>query len=56
MGLTYRFINYHHGGKYSGMQTDMVLRKEQKVLYLDQEAVGRESESPGLAELLNPQS
>jgi len=35
-------VHFCHGGKHGGMQADMVLRKELTVLYLDQQAAGRE--------------
>ena len=48
MGLAYRFrglIHYCHGKKLGGIQEDMVLEKELKVLYLDEQAAGRESDT-----------
>jgi hypothetical protein len=52
LGLAYRFrglVYYHHGRKHSGMQADMVLDKELKVLYLDSQAAGNRPSGPGLS-------
>jgi hypothetical protein len=38
MGLAYSFrslVYYHHGRKHGGVQADVVLEKELRVLYLD---------------------
>jgi hypothetical protein len=38
LGLAYRFrdlVNYPHCGKHDGMQANMVLEKEPRVLHLD---------------------
>jgi hypothetical protein len=48
LGLAYRFrvfIHYCHGKKLGGIQEDMVLEKELKVLYPDEQAAGRESDT-----------
>ena len=35
-GLQFRdLVNYHHGRKHSGVQADVVLEREQRVLHLD---------------------
>lgn len=41
--LAYNFrvlVHYHHGGECVGMQADMVLEKELRVLHLDLQASG----------------
>ena len=52
MALAYRFrslVHYCHGGKHGSTRADVVLEKEMRVLYLDREAAGRESDTgPGL--------
>ena len=51
LGLAYSFrglVHYHHGRKHGGMQADMVLEEELRALHLDQQAAGRDFESPGL--------
>jgi hypothetical protein len=41
--LTLRgLVHYHHDRKHGGIQTDVVLEKEPRVLYLDQRAAERE--------------
>jgi hypothetical protein len=43
LGLVYRFrgiVNYHHGRKHGGMQANMVLEKELKILHLDSQVAG----------------
>ena len=35
-------VHYHHGREHGGMQADMVLEKELRVLYLDLQATGSE--------------
>jgi hypothetical protein len=46
LGLAYSFrdsVHYLHGGKLSSMQADMVLfEKEQRILYLDLQAAGKD--------------
>ena len=45
MGLAYRFrglVHHHHSGKHEGMQADMVLEKELRVLHLDPQGSGKE--------------
>ena len=53
LGLAYSFrgsVHYHHGRKHGSMQADMVLEKELRVLHLDPQAAGRESDTgPGLS-------
>ena len=39
----------HHGEKHDSMQTDMVLKKELRVLYADCKTSGRKNETLGLA-------
>ena len=44
MRLVYSFrglVCYHHGEKHGGMQADMVLEKELRVLHLDPKAARR---------------
>jgi hypothetical protein len=42
-------VHYHHGGNHGGMQTDIMLEKELRVLHLDQQTAGRENDTwPGL--------
>ena len=44
MGLAYRFrgsVRYHHGGKHGGVQADVVLGEELRVLHLDPQAARR---------------
>ena len=49
-GLQFRgLVHYHHGRKHGGTQAGMVLEKELRVLYVDPQAPGRESETLGLA-------
>jgi hypothetical protein len=39
VGLQFRsLVRYHHGGKHGGMQADMILEKELRILYLDPKA------------------
>lgn len=41
LGLAYSFrglIRYHHGEKHDGMQADILLKKEPRVLHLDPQA------------------
>lgn len=50
--IIYCFIGSIHslfGEEHDGMQVDMVLEKDPRVLYLDLEAAGRASETLGLA-------
>ena len=48
-GLQFRgLVYYHYGRKHGGMQADMVLEEELRALHLDQQAAGRDFESPGL--------
>lgn len=45
VGLAYRFrgvLCYSEGMKHGGMQADIVLRKNPRVLHPDQQAAGRE--------------
>ena len=35
-------VHCHHGGKHGGMQVDVVLEKELRVLHLGQQEAGRE--------------
>ena len=45
MGLVYSFrglVHYHHDGKHGGLQANIVLEKELRVLHLDLQAAGRE--------------
>lgn len=43
MGLAYRdSMHYHHGKKHGRLQADIVLVKELRVLYMNQQAAGRE--------------
>ena len=44
-----RFSPYCHDKEYGGMRADMVLEKDLRVLHLDLQAAGRDSESLGLA-------
>jgi hypothetical protein len=46
----------HHGWKHGGVQADIVLEKELRVLYLDQQTAGGESYTLDRLELLTPQS
>ena len=49
MGLAYSFrgsVHDHHSGKHGGVQADMVLKKELRVLQLDAQV---ESKTLGLA-------
>lgn len=49
-GLQFRgLVNYCHGKKSGGTQADVVLERETRVLHLDPEEAGRESEALGLA-------
>jgi hypothetical protein len=38
-------VHYQHGRKHGSRQADMVLEKRLRVLHLDQQAVGRESDT-----------
>ena len=50
IGLQFRgLVHCHHGGKHVGMQADMVLEKELRVLHPDQKTAGRVSDTLGLA-------
>jgi hypothetical protein len=55
-GLQFRgSVLYHHDWKHGSMQVDTVLEKELRVLHLDLQAAGRESDWAWL-EYLSPQS
>jgi hypothetical protein len=41
--------HYHHGGKHGGLQAEVDLEKELRVLHLDPQASGRDNELLGLA-------
>ena len=42
VGLQFRgFNHFHHGGKYGNIQVDMVMEKELRVLYMNQQAAER---------------
>ena len=52
MGLASSFrglVHCQYDRKHSGMQADMVLDKELKVLYLDSQAAGNRPSGPGLS-------
>jgi hypothetical protein len=52
LGLAYSFrglVHYHHGRIHGGMQADMVLERELKVLYLEPQAARRDRDQLGLA-------
>lgn len=45
MGLAYRFrgpVHFHHGGEHGSVQTNVVLEKKLRVLYLDPQAAEAE--------------
>jgi hypothetical protein len=45
LGLAYSFrclVHYCHDREHGGVQADMVLEKELRVLYLDTQAIGRD--------------
>ena len=49
-GLQFRgLVHCHHRGKDGGMQADMVLEKELRVLHPDLQTAGRETVTLGLA-------
>ena len=57
MGLAYSFrglVHYHHGGKHGGVQADVVLEKEPRVLHFDLQAA-EVNAALGLAVHLRPQ-
>ena len=59
MGLAYSFkglVHYCHGAKRGGMQAEMVLEEELRVLYLSPQAVGKRMPHWAWLELLRPQS
>ena len=35
-------VHYHHGAKHGGLQEDMILKNEVRVLHLDLQVVGRQ--------------
>ena len=56
-GLQFRgLVCYHHGGKHGGMQAGMVLEWYMRVLHLDPQGAGGESEPLAWLELLKSQS
>jgi hypothetical protein len=49
LGLAYSFrgLVHYHGGKHGDIQADVELDKELRVLYLDSQATGRDTEALG---------
>jgi hypothetical protein len=48
-GLQFRvLVCYHHGGKHGGAQADTMLEKELRIVHLDPQEAGRETQPLGL--------